>query len=146
MKIPYLLLLFISLSMKFYAQDTCVYVSNQNQLGGLDCALMSIAPYTADSFQWLNCDSSYSIIAGQTTGFYSGSYDGNIALEVTYLGCVDTSACYHTCNVGIEEFKNTNKKLLKILNCMGVESEDKPNTLLIHIYSDGTKKKVFRVE
>ncbi len=38
------------------------------------------------------------------------------------------------------------KELIKIVDLMGRETEDKPNTLLIYIYSDGTTEKVFRVE
>ncbi len=38
------------------------------------------------------------------------------------------------------------KKLIQVFDLMGRETEDKPNTLLIYIYSDGTTKKVFRVE
>ena len=148
MKNSYLVLLFIFISLESFAQtqDTCVYISQQNQLGGLDCALGSIAPYTADSYQWLNCDNSFSPITGQTSSYYSGASSVNVALEVTYLGCVDTSECYHVCTVGIEELKNKDKNLLKIVDYMGIESKDKPNTFLIYIYSDGTKQKVFRVE
>ena len=29
---------------------------------------------------------------------------------------------------------------------MGRETEDKPNTMLIYIYSDGTTEKVYRIE
>lgn len=146
MKNSYLILLLILLSLKSFTQDTCVYVSQQNQIGGLDCTLLSTAQYTADSYQWLNCDSSYTEITGQTSGGYSGPTSINVALEVTYLGCVDTSYCHPTCSIGIKELKSKQKKLLKIVNYMGIESKDKPNTVLIYIYSDGTKKKVFRIE
>jgi hypothetical protein len=48
--------------------------------------------------------------------------------------------------IGIEEqhLKN-NKKLIKVVDIMGRETENKPNTLLIYIYSDGTSEKVFRL-
>lgn len=41
---------------------------------------------------------------------------------------------------------NREKKLVRIIDLMGRESEDIPNKLLIHIYDDHTRKKVFRVE
>lgn len=37
------------------------------------------------------------------------------------------------------------KQIIKVVNLMGNETEDKSNVLLIYIYSDGTRKKVFRV-
>ena len=38
------------------------------------------------------------------------------------------------------------KELVRITDLTGRSSRDKPNTLLIYIYSDGTAEKVFRVE
>ena len=38
------------------------------------------------------------------------------------------------------------KKLIQVIDLMGRATRDKPNTLLIHVYSDGTTEKVFRVE
>jgi hypothetical protein len=35
---------------------------------------------------------------------------------------------------------------VKIVDIMGREVNEKPNTLLIKIYSDGSKQKVFRIE
>ncbi len=51
--------------------------------------------------------------------------------------------------VGVEELENglvKVKELIKIVDITGRETEDRPNTLLIYIYSDGTAEKVFRVE
>lgn len=49
-------------------------------------------------------------------------------------------------NVGINEFQLQPKKLYKIIDIMGKETEEKPNTLLIYIYSDGSSEKVFIAE
>jgi hypothetical protein len=49
--------------------------------------------------------------------------------------------------VGIPESEiHSNKELLRIIDLMGRESEDKPNSTLIYIYSDGTMEKVYRME
>ena len=48
--------------------------------------------------------------------------------------------------IGLYEHSPYSKELVMILDYLGRETEDKPNTLLIYIYSDGTKEKVFRVE
>ncbi len=45
------------------------------------------------SYQWLDCDNGFSIIAGATSQTYTTTTDGNFAVEVTANGCVDTSAC-----------------------------------------------------
>ena len=54
--------------------------------------------------------------------------------------------CPNSCSLGVFELNNTSTHLLKIVDFMGRETEDKPNTLLIYIYSDGTSAKVFRAE
>lgn len=48
--------------------------------------------------------------------------------------------------VGVEEHAKEPKELIKTVDLIGRETEDKPNTVLIYIYSDGTTEKVFRVE
>lgn len=60
--------------------------------------------------------------------------------------CVSTDSLTCVGNVGIEELSKPDKKLVWIVDTMGRETGDKPNTLLIYIYSDGTTEKVFRVE
>ncbi|PWH85644.1 Kelch repeat-containing protein [Brumimicrobium oceani] len=44
------------------------------------------------------------------------------------------------------EYKLEDKEIVKVVDLTGREIVEKPNTLLIYIYSDGTTKKVFRVE
>ena len=46
----------------------------------------------------------------------------------------------------ISELSQHPKSLVKIVDIMGREVNEKPNTLLIKIYSDGSKQKVFRIE
>lgn len=47
--------------------------------------------------------------------------------------------------VGLDELTPNSKVLLRILDLYGRETENRPNTPLIYVYSDGTTKKVFRV-
>mgnify|MGYP001590373999 CR=1 FL=1 len=42
--------------------------------------------------------------------------------------------------------QNVNKSLVRIVDMLGRETEYKPNTVLIYLYSDGTTEKVFKVE
>ena len=48
--------------------------------------------------------------------------------------------------VGIEELKQSKKEVVKVVDLMGRETEEVPNTILIYIYSDGTTEKVFKAE
>lgn len=48
--------------------------------------------------------------------------------------------------LSITELKHPKKELIKIVNLLGQETEYKPNTVLIYIYSDGTSEKVFTIE
>lgn len=41
---------------------------------------------------------------------------------------------------------NQQKELIGVYDVLGRETEEKPNTVLIYVYSDGTSKKVFRFE
>lgn len=145
---PITIMLFvINFSTFSQSTDTCDWVSSTNYYQGLDCYLESGAPYIADSYQWLNCDSSYAVIPGDTNSWFSGGVSNsyNVALVITYLGCVDTGYC-QSCTIGLIELIPKDKKLLKVVDLMGRESEDKPNTPLIYIYNDGTREKIYRME
>jgi hypothetical protein len=48
--------------------------------------------------------------------------------------------------LGLIELNETPPELIKIIDLMGRESENRPNTVLIYIYSDGSTKKVFKVD
>jgi len=54
-------------------------------------------------YQWLDCDSSYAIISGETSQVFTPVNNGNYAVEVTENGCVDTSVCELVYNVFVEE-------------------------------------------
>ena len=49
----------------------------------------------APSHQWVDCDSGYSLISGETNKFYIPTSTGNYAVIVTRGACVDTSDCYY---------------------------------------------------
>ncbi len=127
--------------------DTCAYVSVNYSLGGLDCYWgVYGAGFTIDSYQWVNCDDMYSPFIGDTLDYYSSSYGGNVAVIISALGCMDTSYCEDMCSWGIDELNMNSKKVVRIIDLIGNDIPDEPNTLLIYIYDDGTTKKVLRVE
>jgi uncharacterized protein (TIGR02145 family) len=54
--------------------------------------------------------------------------------------------CLRDNSLGIFEISNPNKELVKIMNLLGQETEFKPNTVLIYVYSDGTTERIFKTE
>jgi hypothetical protein len=48
---------------------------------------------TADSYQWYNCDSNFTALAGETNSYFSFTSSGDYALVLEKNGCYDTSAC-----------------------------------------------------
>lgn len=52
-----------------------------------------------------------------------------------------------TCSfVGLAEWVAQPKTLEKVVDLLGRKTENRGNVLLIHVYSDGTTEKVFRIE
>jgi len=49
---------------------------------------------TGLSFQWLDCDNSFSPITGANLATFVANQSGNYAVEISYGGCIDTSACF----------------------------------------------------
>ena len=75
-------------------------------------------------------------------GVYPLLPSGNVLVSDTKNGLfvLDVSDAF----VGIEELSPMSKELVKIVDITGREVENKPNTLLFYIYSDGTAEKVYR--
>lgn len=66
----------------------------------------------------------------------------NIGAGVTF-----STNCNNACSsVGIEEHSNQPKKLIRILDLLGRETNFKPNTPLIYLYDDGSVKKTFTLQ
>lgn len=55
------------------------------------------------TYQWLDCDDNYAVIAGETNQEYITNANGNYAVEVTFNNCTDTSDCYTIDHVGLIE-------------------------------------------
>jgi hypothetical protein len=141
-----------TLSFSSYSQitDTCDYVSENYDLGGLDCYWGVLSSgFPIDSYQWVNCDNMYSPFVDDTTDAFQSNYSGHVAVIIEAWGCIDTSFCQEVCQWGIEEIEEnttSKKELSKIIDLTGRETEDQPNRILIYVYSDGTTEKRFKVE
>ncbi|MGV3596826.1 MAG: T9SS type A sorting domain-containing protein [Bacteroidota bacterium] len=60
------------------------------------------AAATGATYQWLDCDNSYSVISGETSQSLTVTANGDYAVQVTQNGCTDTSVCISITNVGVE--------------------------------------------
>jgi len=54
------------------------------------------------SYQWVNCNSAYSFINGETHQSFTATSDGSYAVIVTKGSCSDTSTCYPMITTSIE--------------------------------------------
>lgn len=84
----------ISLDLTINAVSDISVSQNQNTL---------TANNTNATYQWLDCNNNYTPITNETSASFTASTSGNYAVELTELGCVDTSACMLINNVGINE-------------------------------------------
>jgi len=50
---------------------------------------------SADSYQWVDCNANYAIIAGAINQNFTASASGNYAVIVTKNNCSDTSSCHY---------------------------------------------------
>lgn len=105
-----------------------------------------MANQTIAAYQWVDCDSAFAPISGETNQSFTAIVTGNYAVEINVLGCVDTSACELIDFTGLEELTQGDKELVKIVDLLGRETKYKTNTPLIFIYSDGTMERVMEVE
>lgn len=62
------------------------------------------ASATGASYQWLDCDNSFSLVPGETSQLFTPVVNGNYAVSVAQNGCIDTSACVSVMDVGVNEF------------------------------------------
>lgn len=97
-------------------------------------------------YQWVDCDNNFSFLNGETNQVFTAASNGNYAVIVTENGCTDTSSCIVVNQVGIEELLHTQKQVVRILDVMGRETTFKPNTVLFYVFSDGTMRRVFKIE
>jgi len=64
---------------------------------------MLLASQAGATYQWLDCDNSFSIISGETNQGFIPVINGSYAVEITQNSCVDTSTCFAIINAGIIE-------------------------------------------
>lgn len=124
---------------------------NLNVLAPIDVTVTSVGATLTSSqvggiYQWLDCDNGNAPIGSETNQSFTPSITGNYAVVVTVDGCSDTSACTLVDFSGIDELSNQKKELVMIIDLTGRQTEFRPNTPLIFIYSDGTRERVMDIQ
>ncbi|MFT4522013.1 MAG: hypothetical protein ACI8ZN_000952 [Bacteroidia bacterium] len=56
---------------------------------------------TSGSFQWLDCEDNFSLLASETNEIFEYKNSGSYAVEVTDKNCIDTSMCYNLTGLGL---------------------------------------------
>ncbi|MEQ8623323.1 MAG: SBBP repeat-containing protein [Vicingaceae bacterium] len=90
----------------------------------------------ASSFQWLDCDSSWSIIPDDTNRTFSPTKNGNYAVQITENACVDTSACVEITALSV--IKNSFKENIEVFpnptnGNFAIKFENPQNTLFVRL-------------
>jgi hypothetical protein len=65
-----------------------------------------MATLASATYQWLDCDSAYSQITGETNQSFTALMNGNFAVMITSSGCMDTSACVNISSTGISSVQS----------------------------------------
>lgn len=107
---------------------------------------MLTADQAGATYQWLDCETNFSVIVNETNQSYTPLNTGEYAVQVDLNGCVDTSTCYLVDYTGIDELSNGKKELVKIVDFLGREVKFQPNMPLIFMYSDGTIERVMEIQ
>lgn len=90
------------------AQSILVYVNTvDTSVSQAGNTLTSNNGSSGVTYQWLDCNNNYAVIAGATGKVYTASANGSYAVQVTENGCVDTSRCYTITGVGIDGFSKS---------------------------------------
>ncbi len=63
------------------------------------------AVLSAESYQWLDCESNFEAIPGATDHIFNASQSGTYAVAITQDGCVDTSTCYTVSIVSTDQIE-----------------------------------------
>ena len=74
----------VRLNLTINNADTVIYSTDTSLASKADFAI----------FQWLDCDSSFQIISGESDSVFYPGRNGNFALRIINGGCTDTTRCY----------------------------------------------------
>ncbi|MCC5917715.1 MAG: T9SS type A sorting domain-containing protein [Cryomorphaceae bacterium] len=110
-------------------------------------------------FQWLNCQTGFSPIAGETQSNFTALVNGDYAVEVNDGICTDTSDCFTVNNIGIDGFDQNNIRIFpnpgngvffieipKISGAVNLNIMDATGSVLYHRVSEAQEMMTFQLD
>ena len=97
-------------------------------------------------YQWVDCNNNYSQISGATNQEFTATTSGSYAVILSGGGCSDTSNCVTVSYADMIELSENDAELIKIIDMQGRVTNFKPNIPLLYLYSDGTVRRVVKIE
>jgi uncharacterized delta-60 repeat protein len=85
-------------------------------------------------YQWVNCDSAYRFMIGDTSARFTPADNGNYAVIIWQQGCIDTSNCYYVQTTGMQT-NNYAKFILPNPVAQFLQIPNSINCVSIKIYS-----------
>ena len=114
-----------------------------------DSTLQVQSVASATTYQWVDCNNNFAPIVGETNATFTTQTPGYYAVEVTLNNCSIISDCFTiTSTTGID-FTNQDvqsRKLLKIVDLLGRETEVVKNKILYYIFDDKIIEKKIIIE
>jgi len=107
-------------------------VSINKSLASNDSTIIAIQENA--NYQWLDCNNDYSIIDNENSQSFNVFKSGNYAVEISQLGCIDTTDCFSLILVGISEANFNNVKVYP-----------NPNNGIVNINFGGLVNPIIRV-
>ena len=101
------------------------------------------------SYQWVDCNNSFAPIAGENNVNFTTQISGYYAVELSLNGCSVISGCFAIpTTVGIDFTSQgvQSRKLLRIVDLLGRETEIIRNKILYYVFDDGTIEKKITLE
>jgi len=80
---------------------TLILAVNHVDIGVTLSGLIITADSIADGYQWLDCNNSFAVMAGETSQNFTASINGYYAVKVAKGQCSDTSECIQIASAGI---------------------------------------------
>ncbi|TAE79356.1 MAG: T9SS C-terminal target domain-containing protein [Bacteroidetes bacterium] len=91
----------VKLNLTINTIDTSISVNNKTITANL----------TGATYQWLDCNTNYSVIQGANTRSFTPTNTGDYAVKITNNLCVDTSSCVNVVVTGLASFSLNEVKI-----------------------------------
>lgn len=97
------------------------------------------------TYEWLNCSTGLSVIAGETAQSFIAPANGSYAMKISENGCIDTSSCYTFTTVGIDQNNDSEFSIFPnpATDYVTIKLTNSENTIVRIIDIKGAEQSVF---